>query len=82
LKEFNKNLKEIESKFERHEIFFSTTDLEGNTLSGNSTFSKVSKYSFEELIGKPYSTIIHSDTPQVVLKLIWDYIKRGKSIVA
>ena len=82
MKELNKNLKEFESKFERDEIFFSTTDLEGNTLSGNSMFSKVSKYSFEELIGKPYSTLIHPDTPKVVLRLVWDYIKSGKSVVA
>jgi len=74
--------KEVESPFENDEIFFSTTDLKGIINSGNDVFARVSKYPIEEMIGKPHNIVRHPDMPKVVFKLLWDYIQRGKPIVA
>ncbi|WP_457644271.1 PAS domain-containing protein [Persephonella sp.] len=74
--------KNIESVFSPDEMFFSTTDLKGIILSGNDIFIRVSKYSKEELIGKPHNIIRHPDMPRIVFKLLWDYIQSGKPIVA
>ncbi len=72
----------IESNFELDELFFSKTDLTGNILTGNNVFIRISQYTKEELIGKPHNIIRHPDMPRVVFKLLWDYIKAGKTITA
>ncbi len=72
----------IESSFERDEMFFSTTDLKGRILSGNQIFIRTSKYAKEEIINKPHNIIRHPDMPKVIFKLLWDYIQSGKPIVA
>jgi len=67
--------KNVESKFEINEIFFSKTDLKGIILDGNEVFYRVAKYSPEELIGKPHNIVRHPDMPKVVFKLLWQYIQ-------
>ncbi len=74
--------KNIESPFRPDEIFFSTTNLKGIILSGNSVFYRTSKYSKDELVGSPHNIVRHPDMPRIVFKLLWDYIKSGKPIVA
>ena len=74
--------KNIESPFRPDEIFFSTTNLKGIILSGNSVFYRTSKYSKEELVGAPHNIVRHPDMPRIIFKLLWDYIKSGKPIVA
>ncbi|NPA51868.1 MAG: PAS domain-containing protein [Aquificae bacterium] len=74
--------KNIESIFKENEMFFSSTNLKGVILSGNSVFTRVSKYSIDEMVGKPHNIIRHPDMPKVVFKLLWDYIQKGKPIVA
>ncbi|MBK3332588.1 methyl-accepting chemotaxis protein [Persephonella atlantica] len=74
--------KNIESPFKPDEIFFSTTNLKGIILAGNSIFYRTSKYSKDELIGSPHNIIRHPDMPRIVFKLLWDYIKSGRPIVA
>ncbi|MBL8013526.1 MAG: PAS domain-containing protein [Candidatus Omnitrophica bacterium] len=71
-----------ESEFLVNEIFFSTTDLVGNILSGNSVFVRVSQYDKEEIIGAPHNIIRHPDMPRVVFKVLWDYLKAKKPVVA
>lgn len=73
---------DVESKFLINELFFSKTDLTGNILSGNSVFTRVSEYNKEDLIGKPHNIIRHPDMPKVVFKLLWDYLKAGKAVIA
>ncbi|WP_187647020.1 methyl-accepting chemotaxis protein [Nitrosophilus labii] len=73
--------KNIESKFEIDELFFSTTDLKGTIISGNDVFIRVSKFSKEELIGKPHNKIRHPDMPRAVFKAVWETIKQGKPFV-
>ncbi len=74
--------KNVESPFHPNEIFFSSTDLKGIILTGNDVFVNVSKYSRDELIGKPHNIIRHPDMPRIVFKLLWDYIQSGETIVA
>ncbi len=74
--------KNIESEFKPEEMFFSTTDLKGIILSCNDIFIKVSKFTKEELCGKPHNIIRHPDMPKAVFKLLWDYIQSGRPIVA
>jgi len=70
--------KNVESQFNIDEMFFSKTDLKGIILDGNEVFYRVSKYSPEEMIGKPHNIVRHPDMPKVVFKLLWDFIKNDK----
>ncbi|WP_293446527.1 PAS domain-containing methyl-accepting chemotaxis protein [Persephonella sp.] len=74
--------KNIESPFKPDEMFFSITDLKGIILTGNDVFYRTSKYSKEEMIGAPHNIIRHPDMPRIIFKLLWDYIKSGKPIIA
>lgn len=54
-------------------------DLKGDIISINQKYIDVSKYSSEELIGKPHSTTRHPDMPREVFKEMWSTIGRGKT---
>ncbi|MBU6153806.1 MAG: PAS domain-containing methyl-accepting chemotaxis protein [Bdellovibrionales bacterium] len=56
----------------------SESNLRGDILSVNEKFCEVSKYSKEELIGKPHNTTRHPDMPKEVFKELWSTIGRGK----
>jgi len=56
----------------------SESDLKGDILSVNEKFLEVSKYSREELIGKPHNTTRHPDMPKETFKELWSTIGRGK----
>ncbi len=56
----------------------SETDKFGTITFVNDTFCKISKYSREELIGKPHNIVRHPDMPKEVFKELWDTIKAGK----
>lgn len=73
---------EEEVPFSFEEIFFSRTNPRGVIVSGNSVFRRVSRYNWDELIGKPHNTIRHPDTPRTVFWLLWDTIKKGRPIGA
>jgi len=70
--------KNVESTFKVSELFFSKTNLKGIILDGNEVFYKVTKYSPEELIGKPHNIIRHPDMPRIVFKMLWDFIQNDK----
>ena len=57
----------------------SEADLKGDILSINEKFIEVSKYSREELIGKPHNTTRHPDMPKETFKELWATIGRGKT---
>lgn len=66
----------------REDVFALTTilseaDLFGTITLANNKLVEVSKYSREELIGKPHSIFRHQDMPRELFKLFWDTIKRG-----
>lgn len=56
----------------------SESDLKGDILSVNDKFCEVSKYSKEELLGKPHNTTRHPDMPKEVFKQLWSTIGHGK----
>ena len=56
----------------------SESDLKGDIISINEKFIEVSKYSREELIGKPHNTTRHPDMPKEVFRDLWATIGRGK----
>lgn len=55
----------------------SEANLRGDILNINDKFIEVSKYSREELIGKPHNTTRHPDMPKEVFKEMWATIGRG-----
>ncbi|MBM3617298.1 MAG: PAS domain S-box protein [Alphaproteobacteria bacterium] len=57
----------------------SEADLRGDILSINEKFIEVSKYSREELLGKPHNTTRHPDVPKEVFKELWSTIGRGNT---
>ena len=73
---------DVEVAFEKDEMFFSTTDLKGIIFSGNDIFARTSKYSIEEMIGKPHNIVRHPDMPKVIFRLLWEYIQSNRPIVA
>lgn len=56
----------------------SEANLKGDILSVNEKFVETSKYSREELLGKPHNTTRHPDMPKEVFKEMWSTIGRGK----
>jgi methyl-accepting chemotaxis protein len=56
----------------------SEANLKGDILSVNEKFIETSKYSREELLGKPHNTTRHPDMPKEVFKEMWNTIGRGK----
>jgi len=55
----------------------SEADRKGDILSINEKFIEISKYSREELIGKPHNTTRHPDMPKETFKALWSTIGRG-----
>ena len=66
----------------REEVFgitsiLSEADLLGNILYANQKLAEVSKYTIEEMIGKPHNIFRHPDMPKELFKLFWATIKKG-----
>jgi len=55
----------------------SEADKKGDILSVNDKFIEVSKYSRDELIGRPHNTTRHPDMPKETFKALWSTIGRG-----
>ena len=55
----------------------SETDLTGTITFVNDKFCEVSKYSREELMGRPHNIVRHPDMPKELFKLFWETIKHG-----
>lgn len=56
---------------------FSEADTFGTILLANDKLCEISKYSREELIGKPHSIFRHADMPRELFQIFWDTIKAG-----
>jgi PAS domain S-box-containing protein len=65
-----------QNKFELITLFSETDDL-GTIKFANEAFCKVSKYTQEELIGKPHNIIRHPDMPKQLFERLWSTIKKG-----
>lgn len=55
----------------------SFADLKGDIVSINDKFTEVSKYSRDELIGRPHNTTRHPDMSKETFKQVWSTIGRG-----
>ncbi len=58
-------------------VIFSKTDLNGNITEASDAFCAISRYSRDELIGKPHNIIRHPDMPSSIFKNVWDTIQAG-----
>ncbi len=63
-----------------HSSIVSKTDARGVITYINDKFCQISKYSKDELIGKPHNIIRHPDVPKEVFKDLWHTIKDKKEI--
>lgn len=58
-------------------MIVSETDEKGNILYANADFCKIAGFSREELIGKPYNLVRHSDMPKDAFRDLWKTINNG-----
>jgi len=68
----------METILEEDDFILSATDINGNIVTINADFLRISGFSREELIGKPHNVIRHKDMPSSVFKDLWSTIKSGK----
>jgi len=66
-----------EVKLKEYEKTVSRTDIKGNILYFNNTFSKISGYNRKELIRVPHSILRHQDMPKTIFYLIWKSLLAG-----
>lgn len=64
------------------ELFFSTTDRRGIIRSGNSVFSRISRYPLPELTGAPHNVVRHPDMPGGAFRILWDRLLAGLPVAA
>jgi len=55
----------------KDELIVSRTNLKGIITYANDTFSKISGYTIDELIGKPHNILRHPDMPKIVFNELW-----------
>ena len=72
--------KEIKIPF--RDFIVSKTDEKGNIIYTNDTFSKITGYSKDEVMGAPHNILRHPDMPSVIFFLMWQRIQSGKNIKA
>ena len=66
-----------EVKLRKEEETVSRTDINGNILYFNHTFSKISGYTRKELIRVPHSILRHPDMPKTIFYIIWKTLLAG-----
>ncbi|MCI5826267.1 MAG: PAS domain-containing protein [Arcanobacterium sp.] len=64
------------------ELFFSTTDSKGVIERSNSVFTRLSRYSREQLVGAPHNIIRHPLMPGGAFYAMWEALKAGKPFAA
>lgn len=62
----------------RRITLLSYTDPAGVITFANDAFCDISKFTKEELIGKPHSVITHPDMPKRLFQILWSTIRRGE----
>ncbi len=71
-----------EVKLLKNEVAIFRTDIDGNILYYNNTFSKISGYNNSELLYRPYSLIRHIDMPKSIYFIIWKTLLAGHTTSA
>lgn len=72
----------VERTFDADEVIVSKTDPRGRITYVNETFVRISRYSEDELMGRPHSIIRHPEMPRAVFDLMWETIAGGEEIFA
>lgn len=67
----------IETAVPYDELIVSRTDLSGKITYVNETFSKISGYTVDELMGKPHSIVRHPDMPRSIFSELWETLHHG-----
>ncbi|MFZ9659852.1 MAG: PAS domain-containing protein [Arcobacteraceae bacterium] len=71
MKEFYESEFMIETEVPQGELIISRTDLKGNIIYANDSFSYISGYHPEELIGKSHNIVRHPDMPKAIFADLW-----------
>ncbi len=75
-------LKEKEVRCATQEIIITRTDLKGNIIYHNPTFSKINGFEGASVIHKSHSIVRHPDMPKAIFRIIWSIIEQGLPIQA
>jgi PAS domain S-box-containing protein len=57
------------------------TDQNGIIIAANNEFEKISEYKASELKNKAFNFLIHSDTPKILVKMLWQHLNNKENIV-
>jgi len=76
MQEFYESEFMLETEVPFGELIISRTDLKGNITYANDTFSQISGYKADELIGKSHNIVRHPDMPKSVFADMWRKLKR------
>ncbi|SFV50444.1 Methyl-accepting chemotaxis protein [hydrothermal vent metagenome] len=71
-----------EIKCAYQEVIISRTDIEGNIIYCNSTFSKINGFKGASVINQPHNIVRHPDMPKTIFRIIWKIILDGLPIQA
>lgn len=66
-----------EYKLDKETIIVSETDAKGRIIYANEDFCKISKFTKDELIGKPHNIVRHPDMPKAAFADLWKTIQEG-----
>jgi len=77
-----KPIKQKEIKCATQEVIITRTDLKGNIIYHNPTFSKINGFKGASVINKPHNIVRHPDMPKAIFKIIWSIIEQGLPIQA
>ena len=73
---------DIQITVDKKRMIVSKTDVTGKIIYGNEYFCELTGYKESDLIGSPHNIIRHPDMPKAIFKLMWQYLKAGRSIMA
>lgn len=62
----------------KDELIISHTNLHGTITYVNETFSRISGYDTDELLGQPHNIVRHPDMPASLFANLWETINEGK----
>ncbi|MDO4229844.1 MAG: PAS domain-containing protein [Capnocytophaga sp.] len=65
--------------WDKSKLIISSTDRFGTITDVNQTFTDVSGYSIDEVLGHSHNIIRHPDTPKIIFKVLWDNILAGRN---
>jgi len=67
---------------ENNRYIESDTDLKGIITYANDYFAEISRYSVDELVGKPHNIVRHPDMPKILFKILWDRLENNQNFIA